>query len=78
MISWLKIALEVLNLVEMLLDKARTARDTQAGTDAEIARSAARILQKTEFGKHALEEFRANPGAADEFLRSLEPKPDSH
>jgi heme exporter protein D len=72
--AWLQIALAFLKLVNLILDTVQERRAHQAGVDEEIARESAKVLQKTEFAKKALEHFNANSGSADEFLRSLEPK----
>lgn len=74
MVAWVQIALACLRIVNAILDYTRDARAKQEGVDEEIARETAKILQKTEFGKKALEEFTRVPGSADDFLRSLEPK----
>jgi hypothetical protein len=74
--TWLNIALACLRLAEVFFDKARAAKDFKAGQDAEIAQAAMRVLEKSEYAKKSLEDFRARPGSADDFLRSLEPKSD--
>ena len=72
--TWIQIALACMRLAEAFLDRARTIRDMKAGADEEIAKAAMRILEKSNYAKKALEDFRANPGSADDFLRSLEPR----
>jgi len=74
MIAWVQIVLALLKIVDAILDYTRYERAKQAGVDEEIARETAKILQKTEFAKKALEGFTNKPGSADEFLRELEPK----
>ena len=74
MIVWTQIILALLKIVDAILDYTRYERAKQDGVDEEIAREAAKILQKTEFAKRALEGFASKPGSADEFLRELEPK----
>jgi len=74
MAAWIQIALALLKIVNAILDYTKDARAKQAGRDEEIARQSAEILRKTEYGKRALQEFSANPGSADDFLRQLEPK----
>lgn len=72
--TWLQIALALLKFVNLIMNTVSTERARQAGVDEEIARESAKVLQKTQFAKRALEEFTANAGSADQFLRSLEPK----
>jgi len=72
--AWLQIALAFLKLVNLILDTVKVSQAHQAGVDEEIARESAKVLRFTEFGKRALEEFTAKPGASDDFLRELEPK----
>jgi hypothetical protein len=74
--NWLSLVLALLKLANLAMSQIRSVQDHQAGVDEEVARASAEILRKTQFGKQALEEFTANPGAADDFLRQLEPKSD--
>lgn len=74
MIVWVQIALAFLKVVGLILDNTKYERAKQAGIDEEIGRESAKIMQKTEFGKRALEDFTSKPGSADDFLRELEPK----
>lgn len=71
--TWLGIVLALLKFANLIVDYASSARDRKAGQDEAIAKEALQVLQKTEYGRTALEAFRANPGSADDFLRSLEP-----
>lgn len=71
---WVEIALAFMKMANIFMTQYGNAKERQAGREEEVARQALAVLQKTEYGKHALEEFRANPGSADDFLRSLEPK----
>jgi hypothetical protein len=70
-IAWVQIALALLRIVNAILDYTAYERAKMAGVDEEIARETAKVLQKTEFAKKALEEFSASPGSADEFLRKI-------
>ena len=74
MIIWMQVALALLKVVGLILDNTRYERAKQAGIDEEVARESAKVMQKTEFGKRALEDFASKPGSADDFLRQLEPK----
>lgn len=73
--SYVKIILALLQIVDAILDWSRAQRFRQEGADEEIARAAMRVLQKTEFANRALKDFN-NKSESDvlDYLRSLEPK----
>ena len=72
--AFIQIALALLKLVVLFMDQVKLGQAHQAGVDEEIARTAAKVMRMTSYGKQALEEFTSHPGSADDFLRELEPK----
>lgn len=57
--SWIEIGLACLKLALALLDWAKGKQQFNAGQDAEIAKNALAILDKTETGKRITEKLRA-------------------
>lgn len=57
--SWVEIGLACLKLALALLDWAKGKQQFNAGQDAEIAKNALAILDKTEAGKRIMEKLRA-------------------
>lgn len=75
MFTWPEIILLVLKLVNAVMSEVHDAKSFQAGTDAEIAKTSAAILRKTQAGKAIMEKVDAMSDAdVDTGLRGLEPK----
>lgn len=75
MFTYAKLALALLQVVEMLVNLAKTKQMMDAGADREIARTSASILAKTEAGKKILERVNAlSDKDVDVELAGLEPK----
>lgn len=75
MFTWPEIILLVLKLVNAVMSEVHDAKSFQAGTDAEIAKTSAAILRKTQAGKAIMEKVDAMSDAdVDAGLRGLEPK----
>lgn len=74
MITWAKIILAVLRLLEWLIEEAQKHRWINEGEKRAIARATAEVLRKQEFANETLKEITALPNAdLDDLLRSLEP-----
>lgn len=73
--SYVKVIMALLQIVDAILDWSKERRFRQEGVDEEIARASMRILQKTEFANRTLQDFN-NKSESDvlDYLRSLEPK----
>lgn len=70
--SWVGLILAVLKLANKLFDYANEHRYIAEGEAIAVAKATAEILRKTEYAKHALEEFSAKSDAdVDDFLRGL-------
>lgn len=70
--TWAQAILTGLKLLSALLDWARGRQQFKAGEDAEIARSAVAILEKTEAGKRIMEKINAMPdGELDALIDDL-------
>jgi hypothetical protein len=75
MFTWPEIVLLVLKIANLIMSEAHDAKSFQAGTDAEIAKVSAAILQKTVVGKKMMEKVNAmSDDEVDAALRGLEPK----
>lgn len=73
--TWPEIALAFLKLANIILGDMRDARQFKAGVESEIAKTSARILQKTAAGKALMEKVNALSSAdVDAGLVGLEPK----
>jgi hypothetical protein len=73
--TYVKIIMALLQIVEAVLDWSREQRFRQEGADEEIAKASIRILQRTEYANRSLGDF-TGKSESDvlSFLRSLEPK----
>lgn len=72
--TYVKIILALLQIVEAILDWSKEKRLRQEGVDEEVARATARILQKTTFAKKTLGEANGmSESDILDYLRSLEP-----
>lgn len=72
--TYVKIILALLQVIEAILDWSKEKRLRQEGVDEEIARATARILQKTTFAKKTLGEANGlTESDILDYLRSLEP-----
>lgn len=70
--NWFELVKIGLSLVLAFIDWARDRRQFTAGQDAEIARSALAILEKTEAGKRIMEKINAMPdGELDDLIDDL-------
>lgn len=70
--SWAELISVSLKLVLAFIDWARDKRQFTAGQDAEIAKSALAILEKTEAGKRIMEKINAMPdGELDDLIDDL-------
>ena len=75
MFDWVKIALLALDIVDKLVNWARSQNLINQGRDEEIARATAAILAKTEYAKNVRAKIAAmDDKAVDAALRDLEPK----
>lgn len=75
MFTWPEIVLLFLKLANAIMTEVHDAKSFQAGTDAEIAKTSAAILRKTQAGKAIMEKVDAMSDAdVDAGLRGLEPK----
>lgn len=70
--SWFDLIKISLSIVLALIDWARDKRQFTAGQDAEIARNALAILEKTAAGKRIMEKIDAMPdGELDDLIDDL-------
>lgn len=75
MFTWPEIILLGLKLLNAIMGEVHDAKAFKAGTDAEIAKTAASILAKTQAMKHVRDEVNAlTADAVDKQLADLEPK----
>lgn len=75
MISWIRVALALLQIADKIISFVRERKLIEAGVEQEIARASAAILVKTAAAKKTMEEVSAlNEKQVDDLLRSLEPK----
>lgn len=75
--SWLTLAIALLQLVNKLIDWGRAQADYDKALDRQIAEQSAAILAKSEFGNAVLKKISAMSDAdVDDLLRQLEPKAD--
>jgi hypothetical protein len=75
--SYIKIILALLQIVDAILDWSKERRFKQEGADEEIARAAIRVLQKTEYSKRMLTQARSmSESDILDYLQSLEPVSD--
>lgn len=74
--SWVSLVLGLLKLANVIFQWAQEQKWIGEGEAKAVALASAEILRKTNYAKHALEEFAAmSDGDVDQFLRDLEPKP---
>ena len=79
MFTYAQIVLTILELANKLFDYGQQQKWINEGQSIEVAKSAAEILRKSNYAKHAIEEFTAKSDSdVDEFLRSLEPSEPSN
>lgn len=72
MITWAEIVLLVLKIADAIMTQVGDAKQFQAGTDAEIAKTSAAILRKTQAGKAIMEKVDAMSDTdVDAALRDL-------
>lgn len=72
MIAWGEAVLVGLKLLSAFLDWVRGRQQFTAGQDAEIAKSAMAILEKTDAGKRIMEKINAMPdGELDDLIDDL-------
>lgn len=75
MITWGSVILFALRVLNHILGAVNREKWMQAGADAEIAKAALAILNRTEAGKKIMERVNAMPDAdVDAALRGLEPE----
>lgn len=75
MFTWPEIVLLFLKLANAIMSEIHDAKSFQAGTDAEIAKTSAAILGKTQAMKQVKDQVDAlTSDAVDDVLASLEPK----
>lgn len=75
MISWIRVALALLQIADKIISFVRERKLIEAGVEQEIARASAAILVKTAAAKKTMEEVSAlNEKQVDDLLHSLEPK----
>lgn len=73
--TWASIILAILKLVEAIFTAAQENKWIDVGKDAEIAKTSASILSKTEYAKNVREKIAGlDDVAVDKLLRDLEPK----
>lgn len=70
--SWVSLALALVKLANLLLDRAGDAARFKAGEDAELARASQAVLRRTEAGKKLMERLDAlGDRELDDLLRDL-------
>lgn len=75
MITWGSVILFALRVLNSILSAVNREKWMKAGADAEIAKAALAILNRTETGKKIMERVNAMPDAdVDAALRGLEPE----
>lgn len=75
MITWSTVILFALKILYGIMGAVNREKWMQAGADAEIAKAALAILNRTEAGKKIMERVNAMPDAdVDAALRGLEPE----
>jgi hypothetical protein len=75
MLSWPKIILLVLRVIDRLVDDAQRKGLMNEGEDRAIAESAAAILKKSQYAKSVMESISGlSSDDTDKLLRSFEPK----
>lgn len=75
MFTWAQLALTLLQFANNIMRYIDRAQSIKAGTDAEIARSAASVLKQTEMGRQIVAQVNAMSEAqVDAALKELEPK----
>jgi hypothetical protein len=75
MFTWAEIVLLFLKLANAIMGAVNDQKQFQAGTDAEIAKTSAAILAKTQAAKTIRDQVNAlTDDAIDAQLRGLEPK----
>lgn len=75
MFTYAKIALLLLQVVQMLVNLARSKQLMDVGADREIAKASASILLKTQAMKSVMAEVTAmSSDQVDQALKGLEPK----
>lgn len=75
MVTYAKIALTLLQLVEWLVNYLQKQKYYDEGYDKAVAEINAKMLRKSEYAKKLAEHFSSMPAdAVDDFLRELEPK----
>ncbi len=75
MFTWPEIVLLLLKLANAIMGEVHDAKAFKAGTDAEIAKTSAAILAKTQAMQKVREEVNAlTNDAVDAQLRGLEPQ----
>lgn len=73
--SIVQIILVILKVIDSLLNTYRKNKWIKSGEDAEIAKTSASILAKTEYAKNVREKIAGlDEPAVDKLLRDLEPK----
>lgn len=75
MMTWASIILGLLKLANLILGAINRDKWIKAGEDAEIAKTSAALLAKTEYARKVRERVNAmDDNALDRALRDLEPK----
>jgi hypothetical protein len=75
MITWAEIVLLILKIADAIMLQIGNSQQFQAGTDAEIAKTAASVLIKTRAMQNVRDQVNAlTDTAVDDQLRGLEPK----
>jgi len=73
--TWASVILLALKILNAIMGAVNREKWMQAGADAEIAKTALAILERTEAGKKIMERVNAMPEEdVDAALRGLEPK----
>lgn len=72
--SWISLILAVLQLANKLMEYGQQQKWIGEGEAIQIAKASAEIMRKSNYAKHALEEFAGKSDAdIDDFLRRIEP-----
>jgi hypothetical protein len=75
MLTYVSLILAILKLINTLMDYVNKEALMKAGADAEIAKTSAAILRKTQAGKAIMEKVDAMSNKeVDDGLTALEPK----